>query len=188
MKLSISSIDCAWIASPACLRVSSADAVRLNYSTLAGTTHRKVVGVDAASLSVQILLSNRTGKQWLEVASLDAGVALELFQSPAGWVQDAEDQKKFLRTQDAATGRLEEILGSTHLNSRVHRSGHPCLFLPKLGPPSLFSTQNRHVENSRQSRRSSEQNSRSFHRNEVVQEQSDEEYFISEAARDERLA
>lgn len=188
MKLSINSVDCAWRAPPACLRISASDAIKLSYNTLAGTAYRKSIGVEAPSLRVQLLLANRTGKQWLEVGSLDAGVALELYQSPVGWVRDAEEQRKFLAIQDHATGRFAALMSGSNFITQHHSTRRTCLFLPKLECPQVFTGQNPQAQKARHGRTVSERRSRSLHRQEAVHDDSDEEYLISETARDERLA
>ena len=187
VKLSVRTVDLTWCAPPACMRLFVPEGIRLNYSTLAGATFRKVVSVDSPSLEVQLLLSNRTGKRWLEVACLETGIAVDMYQSPAGWIQDAEVQRDFLNSQDAETGRFAEVLNKLRQSGNNPRK-HSSLYLPKLERPRLFTGEDAQSPRTRTSHVMSERRSRSFRTHEMTIAESDGEFDITESVRDERLA
>lgn len=169
------------------MRFSVPDGIKLNYSTLAGASYRKSLNVSAQTIELQLLLANRTKKRWLEVGCVRTNISLDLYMSPAGWVQDAEKQLEFLTIQDAETVRFADVLRKEKQAPR-NPWRRNSIYLPNLERPHVLSGEKLHSRLYDVHDQHPERPFRSFRDSEPVLAESDEEQGISEIARDERLA
>ncbi|EJD02702.1 uncharacterized protein FOMMEDRAFT_146573 [Fomitiporia mediterranea MF3/22] len=184
LKVAVNSVDLSWKNEAAVIRVDIKDGVQFAYNNIAGTRHRKLTTVAIPTVDIQMLLTPGTAKQCLEVGRFRTGVSLGLYSAPKGWREDAQIQKSFLRTQDSQTHRFATIMGLNSQFSPVRWSN--TLYLQSIYAPRVSSSSRKTAV--RVGIDASPPPTRRPFRKDVINSDSEDDYLISEADRDERLA
>jgi len=68
------------------------------------------MSVSLPQLDARILLPPSTpSHNWWEVSALSLDLALDIYQSPTGWLESAQEQAAFVIAQDEMTRRVAQL-------------------------------------------------------------------------------
>lgn len=112
LKVSLASLDVTWKAGHASLVISLPRGLKLNTNDLGGQFHRKLTSLRVPQVFVKILLASQSEQSsWLEAAEFAGDGHLDIYSSPAGWQEKAQEQAEFIEQEDSLTGRATRMFG-----------------------------------------------------------------------------
>ncbi|KAJ7579122.1 hypothetical protein C8J56DRAFT_337033 [Mycena floridula] len=113
VKVTVSAIDLTWAPGHATLVISVPHGLKVDNNDLGGQFHRKLTSLRLPEVSVKILATSESKQSsWLEAASFSGDAFLDIYSSPAGGLEEAEDQAAFVEEQDQLTGRARKMFGA----------------------------------------------------------------------------
>ena len=96
----------------AALSLSLPQGVNVDISTWATRSFQSAIAVVVPQISVE-LLHEEAGK-WVSVATVQADLAMDVFNAPSGWQEKVAKQQKFIREEDAPTRRIAFMYDEKH--------------------------------------------------------------------------
>jgi hypothetical protein len=119
VRLSIKSVDIAWVAGRSTIVVVAPDGLKLTSNDRAGQSHRKIASFQLPNAAIRLLLaSNPRRTSWVEAMELLADVYIDAYSLPPGWMDTARMQRAFIQGQDTLTGRAK-VLFDVHGSSSM---------------------------------------------------------------------
>ena len=111
MKISLDALDAVWKVDTSAVHIALPKGLRMDNNNLGGKLHRTMTSLRIPEMSVKLLTSaTMHHNRWLEAASIKVNADVDIYTSPAGWRELAEDQLDFVNEQDYLTGRAAEML------------------------------------------------------------------------------
>lgn len=110
LRVTIGAVDGLWTNAAAILRLYLPGGLQINLNNLAGRLYKRFIGIAIPDLRLHILSPGHLRDEWLEGASIRTAISLEIYSAPSGWRAIVEAQKRFISTQDEATGRAETLI------------------------------------------------------------------------------
>ncbi|KAG7440025.1 uncharacterized protein BT62DRAFT_646663 [Guyanagaster necrorhizus] len=183
VKVRLSSVHVIWEASDAAAILSLPEGLRLDNNNLGGRFHRQLTSIRIPVARAKMLLHNLSD-HWLEAGEMVVDVYLDVYTSPVNWRNLAGAQESFVKEQDVLTGRAAKMLEKFRLfgygdPSNIFPTHRNSVYIPQplkhrtRGPWEDTMYQGKNASTSPDSWPLSE---------------SEEEFGVSEADRDARLA
>lgn len=120
VKLSVKQVSALLSYGNSGIAVELPDGLFLDASTMASKSCRSVMGLGIPNISVHIISRKSEGKRWQPIGSVATGLSLDNFKLPHDWTKVAEDQKVFLKAQDAPTRRVPYLYDEPASHSLGH--------------------------------------------------------------------
>ncbi|KAJ4483345.1 hypothetical protein J3R30DRAFT_3834330, partial [Lentinula aciculospora] len=110
VKLSLESVEVLWRAGRAAVLASVHKPLNIDHNDLGGQSYKKLTSIRLPHLSVKTLIDYNASNTWLEASEFHTDVFLDIYSSPIGWHEMSAAQADFVREQDQATGRVEQLI------------------------------------------------------------------------------
>ena len=108
LKVRIDTVNIVWSVNNAALEITLQEGLRFDSNDLAGKTFRKVTGIRLPQATAKLLLASKQDRtRWVEAADAHFDADIDIYSSPPGWQETAQQQTDFVALQDAITGRAK---------------------------------------------------------------------------------